>query len=105
TRSVKVPPTSMPMRYVAPTLTLPRKRWTGLACGGDKSIREVGGGRGAVAFRRLAPTAAAAGLEDKPVARTDREAGLLGLDRTRLVVAGIERIAVRRAVFAAEDAA
>src|SRR5207302_10591431 len=57
------------------------------------------------ALGRVAPAAAAAGFENETVAGTDHEAGFLGLDRARLVVAGIERVAVRHAIAAAEDAA
>src|SRR6185437_7998339 len=44
-------------------------------------------------------------FEHQAVAGVDGEAGFLGLDRARVGVAGMEEVAVRGAVFAAEDAA
>src|SRR5687767_8926855 len=58
-----------------------------------------------LALLGVTPAAAAAGFEDEAVAGADRDAGFLGPDRARLLVAGMEQIAVRQPVFAAEDAA
>src|SRR3954471_11606147 len=71
----------------------------------DKSVFCVTDGSRRVALGGVTPTAAAAGLQDEAVAGADHEAGFLGLDRARRMVAGIECVAMRQAVFAAEDAA
>src|ERR1700683_1293479 len=55
--------------------------------------------------RRVAPAAAAARFEHQPVAGADCQTDFLGADRARLLSARIERVAVRRAVFAAKNAA
>src|SRR5204863_10058834 len=63
------------------------------------------GGRDGAARCGIAPAAAAAGFENETIAWAGDEAGLLGLDRARRLVAEIERVAVRQPVGATEDAA
>src|SRR5207248_4223293 len=71
----------------------------------DKPVRGVVGGGGRIAVGGIAPAAAAAGFKHEAVAGADNQAGFLGFDRARRLVAGIERVAVRQPVLAAEDAA
>src|ERR1700675_2844857 len=95
TRSVKVPPTSTPMRYMSAPPALPASR-AGLPA--HEAVFEVGGaGRGRPA-RRLAPAPAPRrdDVEDGP--RRDRNADLLGLEDAPLA-AGDHDIAVRQAVL------
>src|SRR5438132_9900083 len=95
---------------ITPTLTLPGLRGRGSRRSGDSLPRKrgrVGVGarhdpvldivlhRCGIALGRVAPAAATAGFEDEAVARADYEAGFLGPDRARLVIAGVERVAVR----------
>src|SRR5580704_4492934 len=100
TRSVNVPPTSMPMRNMR--LTLPHRRGRGFRNEPFLNIQTavlIG------ALCGITPAAATTGFEDQAVARPYHQAGLLGADRARVLVAGIKHVVVRRAVFAAEDAA
>src|SRR5947207_2668058 len=51
------------------------------------------------------PSDGSSGVEDEAVAVADHQARFLGLDRAGFLVAGIEHVAVRLPVLAAEDAA
>src|SRR5205085_3960410 len=44
-------------------------------------------------------------LDQEAIARLDDQPGLLGLDRARRLTLGVQHVAVRRAVLAAQDAA
>src|SRR5262245_20872622 len=94
TRSVKVPPTSMPMRN---TMLAPLAR--------DEAERAI-----LIAFFRrallgLAPTAATAGMGIDHVAGPQHDAGFLGLDLAAGLAGRLQPISMRHAVLAAEQAA
>src|ERR1700722_982553 len=92
TRSVKVPPTSMPMRSI----------WL---FAGDEAAQQILRVCCLCPARGLAPAAAAAGLDYEKIIRQNFDADFLGLDRARRVALRIQHVAVWLPVGAAEDAA
>src|SRR5713101_8493966 len=96
TRSVKVPPTSTPMRYMS---AAPAARAV-VPC--HEAVLEVGGAGRRLAARWLAPAAAASGDDVEDGAGRDGNADLLGLEDAPLA-AGDENVAVGKAVLAAQD--
>src|SRR5271166_6831158 len=81
--------------------------WVGEGTGvlGDEAIFDIARDRSGVALTCITPAAAAAGFEHQHIVGVDHEADFLGLDCAVRPSIGIERIAVRQAVRAAEDAA
>src|SRR5256885_783177 len=75
------------------------------AAAGQKTVGDVLGAGGGVALRGVAPATATTGFQHQPVAGPDNDAGLLGLERARLGIAGVQRVAVRPPALAAKDAA
>src|SRR5262245_23821796 len=102
TRSVKVPPTSMPRRYMsaAPArATAPAVA----VLAGDEAVFQIGGARGGIAPRRLAPAAPARRHDVEDGAGRNGNANFLGLQHPPLAL-GHHHVAVRQAVPAAENA-
>src|SRR6516162_6833587 len=104
TRSVNVPPTSTPMRYIwsAPADSLPRERGRGhlLPSGhfGYEPVLNVVGGRGGIALGGVAPATAAAGFQHEHIVGVDHQTDFLGADWARRLAVGIKHVAVRQAV-------
>src|SRR5215813_5457487 len=102
TRSVNVPPTSMPMRYMS--AASPRATRPGVAVlPGDEAILQIGGARGGIAPRGLAPAASARRDDVEDGAGRNGNADFLGLEHAPLAF-GDHDVAVRQAILAAEDA-
>src|SRR5690348_13341273 len=102
TRSVKVPPTSMPMRYMSAASARATARAVAVLAG-DEAVLEIGGARGGVAPRRLAPAATARGHDVEEGAGRHGNADLLGLEHPPLAL-GHHHVAVGQAVAAPKDA-
>src|SRR5207244_3857710 len=96
---------------ITPTLTLPRLRGRGhrrcvsgrRAC--YKAVCDVVRGGVGIALGRVAPASATARFEHQHVTWPDHQPDLFSSDRTRRLACGKERVAMRHAVGAAEDAA
>src|SRR5207247_5335039 len=101
TRSVKVPPTSTPMRYMSAPPVLPATRAAVLAR--HESVLDIGGARGGVTARRLAPAAAPRGHDVEDGAGGNGNAHFLGLEDAA-PAARHHDVAMRQAVLAAENA-
>src|SRR5262245_17637696 len=102
TRSVKVPATSMPMRYMSAASARATARAVAVLPG-DEAILQIRGARGRIAPRGLAPAASACGHDVEDGAGWNGDADLLGLEHAPLAF-GDHDVAVRQAVLAAEDA-
>src|SRR5215468_257844 len=102
TRSVKVPPTSMPMRYMS-AASARATAGAVAVLSGDEAVLQIGGPRGGIAPRGLAPAAAARrdDVENRPGRNENTD--LLGLEHASLAL-GHHHVAVGQAVLAAEDA-
>src|SRR5262252_3307799 len=102
TRSVKVPPTSMPMRYMS-AASARATAGAVAVLSGDEAVLQIGGPRGGIAPRGLAPAAAARrdDVENRPGRNGNTD--LLGLEHASLAL-GHHHVAVGQAVLAAEDA-
>src|SRR6266542_1059290 len=100
TRSVKVPPTSTPMRYMSAPSALPAPR---AVPGCHEAVLDIGGARGGIAAGRFAPAAAARGHDVEDGAGRNGDAHFLRLEDPALP-AGDHDVAMRQAVLAAEDA-
>src|SRR5215813_951439 len=102
TRSVKVPPTSMPMRYMSAVSACGPARAMAVLPG-DEAVLQIGGARRRIAARRLAPAAASRRHDVEHGAGRNGDANLLGLEHAPLAP-GYHHVAVREAILAAEDA-
>src|SRR5215510_1230032 len=102
TRSVKVPPTSMPMRYMSAASARATARAVAVLPGGE-AVLQVGGACGRIAPRGLAPAASACRHDVEDGARRNGDADLLGLEHAPLAF-GDHDVAMRQAILAAEDA-
>src|SRR5262252_1306627 len=102
TRSVKVPPTSRPMRYMS-AASARATAGAVAVLSGDEAVLQIGGPRGGIAPRGLAPAAAARrdDVENRPGRNGNTD--LLGLEHASLAL-GHHHVAVGQAVLAAEDA-
>src|SRR5215468_7947101 len=102
TRSVKVPPTSMPMRYMSAASTQATRRAVAILPG-DEAVLQIGSARSGIAPRGLAPAASARRDDVEDGARWNGDADLLGLEHAPLAF-GDHDVAVRQTILAAENA-
>src|SRR3989442_1316155 len=71
----------------------------------DEPVHRIAFARGGITLRRIAPAAAATGLDPEHVAGADFDADLLGLQSPLLASFGVQHVAMRQSVLATEDAA
>src|SRR5215813_1545493 len=102
TRSVKVPPTSMPMRYMSAASASASARAPAVLPG-DEAVLQSGSAGHRIAARRLGPAAASRRQDVEDGAGGNGNADLFGLEHTPLAL-GHHHVAVGQAVLAAEDA-
>src|SRR5215472_9608862 len=100
TRSVNVPPTSMPMRNTSASPTPARRRTTTVRLA-HEAVLPVGRSRVGVPLARIAIPSAAGRLDEEQGAGRNGNAELLGLEDS-LVPVREHHVAVRQAVAAAE---
>src|SRR5690349_9816363 len=101
TRSVKVPPTSMPIRYISAASI----SGAVAAPPPNEAALDIARPRLRASPSWIAPAAASAGLDHKDVAGVDLDPDLLGGQGARPLSGRVEDIAMRRAIRAPQNAA
>src|SRR5262245_49200162 len=112
TASVKVPPTSIPIRYTSalpPRVPLSETRGALrpplCGCGGDEPVDRIGRPSRCRAKPRRPPTTASARLDAQDVARADLDPDFLGLQQPVLAPARGQHVAMRQTIGAAHQPA